>query len=339
MSKMQLNLIWTQAPESLAEVSWIRYLLSGFEVIEHVSSTFDLLKEDSIYVVSSNVHPLIGLPSEFFAGLKSIRRKGIFHISDESYSGGYEVYSKFSFVLRNHYSKLFRHPGIMVLPLGPTNDAMKEFPRRALADRQFLWSFAGGKTAARMEMYKYFQNIDPHYCKLYDSRKQEKPPLNPSAFMKLMSQAVFSPCPMGNVMLETFRLYESLQVGCIPIVERRRSMPYYDLLMPGHPLLVFSSWLEAQQCVHRLSKDQSRLIDYQHNVANWWVDYKARLRVDVTTFVSLGLEGVFQSSLASGWRCRTGLSHQAWRIAELLKHASRQSLQERIGIVWGRLVG
>jgi hypothetical protein len=302
---------------------------------EYISLRFELLEDDAIYVVSSNRHPLSNISINFVEGLNTIRRKGLVQVSDESYSGGYEIYRKFDFVLRNYYSSRFAHDGIMVLPLGPTNIAMEPFIE-ADDDRKFLWSFAGVKTAARVKMYKNLKDIGPHYCEFYEYRKQERPPLDGRAFMTLLSQTVFSPCPMGNVMLETFRLYESLQIGCIPIVERRRRMPYYDLLMPGHPFPAFSCWSEAKQFVQRLSKDRAGVAEYQLAIASWWRSYKLGLRKDVTSFICQGLDGAFQSSLASKWRPPMGLQHQTWRIIELLKHASRASVQERIGIVGRR---
>jgi hypothetical protein len=332
-----LNLIWTQAPESLAEADWIRWLFRDLEVAEYVAPRLDMFKNNAIYILSSNEHPLTRLPKQFLAGVERTRGKGLLHLSDESFSGGYEIYSNFDFVLKNHYSTLFDNPAIKVLPLGPTNNTINRSGTRSVGERKLLWSFAGARTAARMEMINHFKAIEPHECLLFDSRKQQTPLLDRAAFLALLSNTVFSPCPMGNVMLETFRLYESLEMGCIPIVERRRWMPYYDRLMPGHPLPTFSSWREARRFVEALSRDESALAECQRTVADWWQSYKVKLRNEVALFVSLGLHESFCSFLKH-WNCRTGVKHQAWRMVELLKHASRASLQERIGITARRII-
>jgi hypothetical protein len=111
---MPLNLIWTQEPQSLSEANWIRWLFQPFDPIEHVSPRLELFKDESIYVVS---HPLGRLPSWFLECIRPLHGKGLFHISDESFSGRYEVYTNFDFVLRNYHSVLFEHPGIKILPL------------------------------------------------------------------------------------------------------------------------------------------------------------------------------------------------------------------------------
>ena len=335
---MHLNLIWLDTPQSLAEADWIRWLFQDFEITEHVAPKLDLFKDKSIYILSSNSHPLARLPSSFLKGIKGVSGKGLFHLSDEWFSGGYEVYAAFDFVLRNYYSRLFDSPGIRTLPLGFT-DELTSWPCCQVAgDRRFLWSFAGAKTAARIEMFNNLKSIEPHKCFLFDIRKRQKPTLDRAAFMALLSDAVFSPCPMGNVVLESFRVYESLEMGCIPIVERRRWMPYFERLMPGHPLPTFSSWRKARQFLEAVSEDKRTLTAYQQGIAKWWKSYKVEVRKDVASFVSLGLEGSFRSSLRH-WHYRSGVNHQVWRLAELLKHASHASLLERIGITTRRLIG
>jgi hypothetical protein len=330
---MHVNLIWPTTPQRLDEADWIRWLLQDFEIVDHVAPGWDLFRDTSIYILcGAYSRP----PSWFLDGIRRVRGKGLFHLSDESFTGGYETYPNFDFVLRNFYSEIFNNPGIMTLPLGFSNNVMS-LPQLPLAtERKFLWSFAGAKRAARIEMFKHLKNIEPYKCYLFDQNQQQ---LDRAQFMTLLSDSVFSPCPMGNTVLETWRIYESLEMGCIPIVERRRWMPYYDCLMPGHPLPTFASWRAAAQFIKQVSSNQSEMIAYQRNIAEWWCRYKMRLRNDVASFVRSGLEGTFQSSLGQHWHCRKGINHQVWRLVELLKHASHASLQERIGTTTRRMVG
>jgi hypothetical protein len=331
---MHLNLIWSLTPQSLAEDDWIHWLFQDFEIVDHVAPGWDLFQENSIYILSGAYSRL---PSYFLNGIRRLRGKGLFHLADESFTGGYEIYTNFDFVLRNYHSAIFENPGIMTLPLGFTNNMMSLSQPPPATQRRFLWSFAGYKRAARIDMFKNLKNVQPHKCYFFDGRSQQ-PWLDRAEFRALLSDSVFTPCPMGNTVLESFRIYEALEMGCIPIVESRRWMPYYDRLMPGHPLPTFSSWRKARQFVEALSSDQSRMIAYQRDIAEWWRSYKVKLRSDVTSFVSLGLEGSFRSSLSRDWHCRKGVNHQVWRLLELLKHASPASLQERIGITTRRLM-
>jgi hypothetical protein len=83
---------------------------------------------------------------------------------------------------------------------------------------RFLWSFAGFKRATRISMFENLKHVEPHKCYLYDGQSQQ-PWLDRAEFRALLSDSVFSPCPMGNTVLESFRIYESLEMGCIPILE------------------------------------------------------------------------------------------------------------------------
>jgi hypothetical protein len=331
---MHLNLIWSLTPQSLAEDDWIHWLFQDFRIVDHVAPRWDLFQNNSIYILSGAYSRF---PSWFLDGIRRVRGKGLFHLADESYAGGYEMYTNFDFVLRNYHSPIFENPGIMTLPLGFTNNMMNLSESPSATERKFLWSFAGYKRAARVDMFENLKNVEPHKCYLYDGRGQQTW-LDRVEFKALLADSVFSPCPMGNTVLESFRIYESLEMGCIPIIERRRWMPYYDRLMPGHPLPAFLSWREAREFVETVSSDQSRMIAYQQAIAEWWRRYKVKLRNDVTSFVLSGLEGSFRSSLSRHWHCRKGINHQVWRLAELLKHSSHTSLRERIGITTRRMI-
>jgi hypothetical protein len=329
---MHLNIIWGQSPHLLTERDWIRWLFRNFATTEYVAPDLDVFINEAIYIISTNHHPFYRISDRVQQGLARTQRKGLFHISDESYSGGYGFYKNFDLVIRNYHSSFFQNRGIKILPLGFTNDLPNNQEIPPAPKRRLAWSFAGARTAARMEMYRNFKSLQPHQSLFFDSRKHNTPPLDRQAFMRLLSETVFAPCPMGNVMLETFRLYEALEMGCIPIVETRSWMPYYDRLMPGHPLPTFSSWRKARCFAESILKNEHSLIESQSTIAQWWVEYKENLRHELTSFVSAGFEGAFQSSLMVNWDPLGGVPYQLRRILELLRHGSRASLEERMGI-------
>ena len=53
---------------------------------------------------------------------------------------------------------------------------------------------------------------------------------------EVLSSTIFSPCPNGFVHPETYRLYEALECGCIPIIEN--TYKYYDRLFPNNPFQI-----------------------------------------------------------------------------------------------------
>jgi hypothetical protein len=334
---MKLNVIWCQPQSYLWEEEWIRWLFSDFELKETYAPNLDCFEDGALYILSSNYHPIASCLPRFARELKSVKGKGLFHLSDEWYSGGYELYSEFDFVIRNHNSQIFQNPGIKILPLGLTNGAANSDGIVPASQRSNVWSFAGTRTAARNKMFDQFKHIEPNKALWYDMRRQERPPLDRSQFKALLSSSIFSPCPMGNVILETFRLYESLEMGCIPIIEQRSRMPYYDRLLPGHPIPSFTSWKDARIYVNEHKNDPDRLDHLQQTVFTWWRNHKIELRHDLMRFVTLGLGGTYSQALAQDWHYRTDIRHHIWRLAELVRHGNTASLLERVRLMAGKV--
>lgn len=337
MAKIPLNVIWCHPPSFLWEEDWIRWLLADFQITESYAPDLDVFHDNAIYILSSNFAPLSAARSKMMTGLRSVEGKGLLHLSDEWYSGGYEIYTEFDFVLRNYYSRAFEQAGIMTLPLGLTNGAANLHPAALASERRYLWSFSGSRTAARMTMYRQFKDIEPGCALWYDMRRQEAPPLDRAGFKNLLAQTVFQPCPMGNVTLETFRLYESLEMGCIPLIEQRPWLRYYDRLLPGHPLPRFTNWSSARAFVEAHRSDPARLDALQRTVHHWWQDYKQLLRKSVMKFTNEGLEGKFKPALRAGRAHASGMGHQLWRLQELVRHGNRASLVERVGLVAAKM--
>ena len=68
--------------------------------------------------------------------------------------------------------------------------------------------------------------------------------MNVKEMTQILSQTKFIPCPNGFVHPETYRVYEALECGSIPIVEN--AYKYYDRLFPNNPFLKVDRWVEAK---------------------------------------------------------------------------------------------
>ena len=80
-------------------------------------------------------------------------------------------------------------------------------------------------------------------------------------------------CPNGNTTPDTYRLYESLICGCIPITEKTFFVNYLRSLFSNthYPPCKLKSYLSWEQA--NLSILQSNAADtqsYQHNLVKWW---------------------------------------------------------------------
>jgi hypothetical protein len=109
--------------------------------------------------------------------------------------------------------------------------------------------------------------------------------LDGADYVQLLTQSVFTLCPSGSNE-ETYRVWEALEAGSIPVVKRSRAWKPLGL---DHPLYVVESWdelprlLEAamQKSTDSIGRGgagevRSAFIDgLQAKVARWWRDKKA----------------------------------------------------------------
>lgn len=105
--------------------------------------------------------------------------------------------------------------------------------------------------------------------------------LTPDVYADIMRRARVAPCPAGNVSLDSFRVYEALQAGAVPILDCRTSQRTMDarfwtlLFGDDHPLPVADEgWHEAYvpPNVDRLDPADEAA------VGAWWTQYKRRWR-------------------------------------------------------------
>ena len=95
-------------------------------------------------------------------------------------------------------------------------------------------------------------------------------PLPIEQYSALMSDTVFAPCPQGWENLDSFRVYEALEAGCIPIVERRPRYDYFRLLLGEHPMVTIDHWKEAPEAIRVLQRDPLALETRRTACATWW---------------------------------------------------------------------
>ena len=94
---------------------------------------------------------------------------------------------------------------------------------------------------------------------------------------KVLSSTEFLPCPNGFVHPETYRLYEALECGCIPIVED--SYNYYDRLFPNNPFIKVNKWADAKPILTGWSNDQVK--KKRNECKSWWDKYKKKLKQSI----------------------------------------------------------
>lgn len=329
--KPPLRLVWMA--ESVAEREWLEYLLEDFQIEHVVPERYPIpLADRTCYVVSTNTIALSELAGRL-EGLGARARVaagvGLIHLSDEWYAQDYRHYSGFDFVLRNHFSRSLAKPGILQFPLGLPRVTREPRPVAPSKSRRYTWSFCGNRIASRFEMLSVFDGLGPAYV-LPQGKRIPRPD-----FQDVLMQSKFLPCPMGNVMLETWRTYEALEAGCIPLLERRPTMDYYRNLLGDHPIPTFSSWKEARRFVCRQLQTPADLDRRQEQLLEWWREAKETWRQRTAEFVRSGMAGHHRQELAS-FAFLPNPMRRLWQYSELARHHTSRALLRRAGLMFSR---
>jgi hypothetical protein len=131
---------------------------------------------------------------------------------------------------------------------------------------------------------------------------------------------------MGNVNLECFRVYEALECGSIPIVEKRWSLDYFRTLLGDHPIPTVGSWKEGRHLIRSLLRDPQGLNELQEKCIRWWQNYKKEYSVNVGRFLAERSVCASMPEPAVSSLYRMPL----WQPIELLRHHNARAAMKRV---------
>jgi hypothetical protein len=275
------KLIWQINP-GLWEGDWLKFLLENCFVEEIVDMQHKVI-EDFMIVVDNKLDTTkeTYYRTAFEAGAKII----LFHLSDESFRDHLACYKYCQVVFRNYWSPILSgFNQVYAFPLGykigfETNCAV--IPAE---QRNAIWSFAGDPNkTTRTKMIDNMKIAGEGKLHL-TSGFHASDNLDVKAYQAFMSDSIFVPCPVGNVNIESFRVYEALECGAIPIVERRPGFDYFTYLLGKNPLPSVLNWEEAPSLVSRILKEDGGL-SLQTTCHEWWMNYKFTLASQIRSHI------------------------------------------------------
>ena len=224
---------------------WIFEILTKVNFKE-IKNESELEKNDYLLIIDSNVVNKI----DFYDKLKLICSKiYLIHLGDETGINDYsEIYKNCNYVWRTFCSNTyFKNNKVSCIPLGYKSGVVFN---EEVKNRAYKWSFIGtAHKSSRHDLLFQLSEIKPSY--LFKTKKFNNDILEIKDMNKVLSSSEFLPCPNGFVHPETYRLYEALESGCIPIVEN--AFKYYDRLFPGNPFLKVDMWSEAKVIINHNS--------------------------------------------------------------------------------------
>ena len=247
---------------------WIYEILNKIE-FETIQSEKDLENEDILIIVDSSIEN----KEELYTKLELICSKMfLIHLGDETFAYDLSmVYNKFNYVWRTFCSnKYFNNKKVSCLPLGYKSGTLF---KKEIVERKYKWAFLGTPhKSSRHDLLFQLSDIEPSF--FHKTKKFNEKIIDVSEMSEILTSTKFIPCPNGFVHPETYRLYEALECGCIPIVEN--AYKYYDRLFPNNPFIKIDKWIEAKPVIREWGDDQIK--QKREECRTWWSQYKNQLQ-------------------------------------------------------------
>ena len=247
---------------------WIYEILNKIQ-FRLIRNAKDLESGDILIIIDSSVEE----KSELYARLKLICSKiYLIHLGDESVSQDLSlIYNNFNFVWRAFCSnRYFKNKKVSCLPLGyKSGTSFKE----KVVKRKYKWAFIGTPhKSSRHDLLFQLSDIEPSFS--HKTNKFNEKIVEVDKMSEILSTTEFIPCPNGFVHPETYRLYEALECGCIPIVEN--AYKYYDRLFPKNPFLKIDKWVEIKPVIKEWKNE--KISEKRQECGTWWSQYKKQLQ-------------------------------------------------------------
>jgi GR25 family glycosyltransferase involved in LPS biosynthesis len=142
--------------------------------------------------------------------------------------------------------------------------------------REHVWSFHGTDWNGRKELLAPLKEI-PHAAEFYEGWNSAAA-LKGDAYISMLLNTVFVPCPDG-VNPETFRFYEALECGCVPLVVRTETnKAWVNWIAEKVKVIPMNSWDDAKEFVKYIMEHKEQLEGYRAAVLGAWVQWRDEIR-------------------------------------------------------------
>ena len=273
------------------EYAWLKQLLSenaGISMeVERIPENAPAPKDSPIVVVQRpHVEAVRSVLKRWVASGVQFY---VLHISDEFCDDPIDFYSWDAClgVMRNYVREDIKESAkVKVFPLGfhwaiPNGEPLIHTPRPPF--RELQWSFVGTDWRGRSKKLEILKQVPgEHKCVFQDSWNAPTM-LGREEMLSIYLNSRCVICPAGNN-VETFRVYEALEAGAVPIlVNEEGAEPYLEYLNKHLPLLVGQNWTHAAQLVHVFKDKPDIYEDYRSHLLTAWETFKADIKNDVKT--------------------------------------------------------
>jgi hypothetical protein len=173
-------------------------------------------------------------------------------------------------VIRN-YVRSGLNAKVSVIPLGfatSKGDAGKPYKERTLE-----WSFHGSKGVSRETLLEPLKAFAPYDCR-FIPQFMDKSATPFQEYQALLAESKIVPVP-GGMNPETFRLYEALEHGCIPLYVRcEGDTQFWNWLRTHLHLMEIKSWAQGAKVLELFRSNPAKAEQYRLGLLKEWNAWK-----------------------------------------------------------------
>ena len=235
--------------------------------------------------------------------IKSLGKKVVlYHMGGEKNDKDISAYDECDLVFRNYYfesiihnkdyiRKVFWVPNGFRTGVGPRHPSQLKRP----PGRQCLAAFLGwinNSDSYNNERASFAAPASACGDNLYVmSSNGFAGGYNIGLYSAIMEDSIFAPCPSGNSP-ETIRLYDALELGCIPISLSHEFLFSSDALAMNGPVPfpILGSWSELpkflEQMKFKTTSNPSEIIELQQRCVDWWSNFKINMQQKIAKHIA-----------------------------------------------------
>ena len=269
------------------EVDWIKELFFD-NVSRYVYYTDNSIDYSNKLFIVINSH-FINTFVSFFNNKLQKHKFYLIVISDEGYTFPLQIYNipNILYIFNTQKPTHIYVNNMIHITLGYKQGLFKDkssLDVQRNTKREYIWSFCGQVSkSGRKRVVDKISHIKPNYIHTNTSYGSSDC-LDVVSYRTILENTIIVPCLPGFVNIDTFRLYEALECGCIPIVLKYNSNfdknnEYFKIILGEHPLPTINNTDELNSKINELLAN-----DFEKKrveIYTWYNNFKDLLKLQI----------------------------------------------------------
>lgn len=282
----EINLIWqtNQGDQSTFEYEYTTEILfkglKSNKIMDYGSLSTVL--NNSVIIYSNNQNTI---SNEFKEYLNKFEEKGykyyLLHFSNEDLNHDCSYYSNAKHVFRNYYDPKITLNNVTFIPLGFKSGYFNKVNNNLDGDKLYNFAFIGQPKSDRNELIDFLNQSDNNFIHTTNSWNCSTS-LSQSETSEIYKKTKFTPCPMGWVHPDSFRIMESLESWSIPILKKYDNYDYFDKVWGESPIPKVENWSELNELNNMSQYNYYTLLT---SIITWYSDFKIKLTNKITNII------------------------------------------------------